>query len=107
MIKFDSSKNVLEIAMTIETKEEAENYLEDYAYHIWAQGKGIKNTEAMQIAKDNIGYFAGYYSREVRERVEKLFNAPHPILGSVHLNLSSQEVFELGKAWAERNTKEK
>lgn len=108
MIKFDADKKILEIAMTIENKEEAIEYLLDYSFHIYATTKeDITDEEAFKIAQDNIGYFAGYYSREVRERVEKIFDAPHPILGSVHLNLTSQEVFDLGKAWAARNTKEK
>lgn len=30
-----------------------------------------------------MGYYAGYYDAETRERVERLFGAVHPIFGSV------------------------
>lgn len=39
---------------------------------------------ANEIANINLGYFAGYYSDETRERVERLFCCSHPVYGSVY-----------------------
>ncbi len=31
----------------------------------------------------NLGYFAGYYDSETRERVERLFKCSHPVFGAI------------------------
>jgi len=53
----------------------------------------------LSIAKSNLGYYAGYYSNEVRERVEKLFCCAHSVFGSIKENGIStpQEAFDMGK----------
>jgi hypothetical protein len=35
------------------------------------------------IARENIGYWAGYYSHETRERVEKVYACEHPFFGKI------------------------
>lgn len=39
--------------------------------------------QAIEIAKSNLGYFAGYYDDDTRRRIEKLFQCSHPIFGSI------------------------
>lgn len=55
--------------------------------------------EAEQIVRDNLGYFAGYYDAETRERVERLYNCQHPIFGKIseHGIPTPEEAFELGR----------
>jgi hypothetical protein len=38
------------------------------------------------VERHNLGYFAGYYDNETRERVERLFKCSHPIFGSIAKN---------------------
>jgi len=71
-------------AMKITDADDAAQYLRDYVAFI--QGFLDKKPRqdgmtAEQIAKTNLGYFAGYYDDETRERVELLFACKHPIFG--------------------------
>jgi hypothetical protein len=43
---------------------------------------GNSRARAEQIERVNLGYYSGYYDHETMKRVERLFLAPHPILGS-------------------------
>lgn len=59
---------------------------------------------AEDIQRQNLGYFAGYYSRETQLRVEQLYGAVHPIFGPVGGDREPKtvdEAFEMGKRWAE------
>lgn len=73
-------------AMEITDQQDADQYLADYVKFI--QGSLDReprddNKTAEEIAKINLGYYAGYYSNETRERVERLFHCSHPVFGSV------------------------
>lgn len=88
-IKFkpgDNHKDILAPAMKIMDASEAMEYLQDYITHVKSE----------ELAKNNLAYYAGYYDRETRERVEKLFNCIHPVLGPVANNLTPEEVFNMG-----------
>lgn len=91
-------------AMEITDKVDAEQYLRDYiAYtQAWLDKEPRKdNATVEEIAKANLGYFAGYYGDETREQVERLFNCVHPIFGKVlEYKVSAVEAFELGKKLA-------
>lgn len=97
MIKFDK-KDPLTPAMTIQDQEEADQYLKDYAFDIYVSDKNISKSQSEKIAKDNLGYFAGSYNDETRERVERLFDTKHPILGTLEesKNLTPSQIFNLG-----------
>jgi hypothetical protein len=90
----------LEPAMKIDNKEDAKIYLDAYVASIMKDGKSQK--EATEIAKSNLGYFAGYYSAETREQVERLFDCAHPIFGKIAVKgqLTPEEAFEMGKNFA-------
>lgn len=85
MIMFSKEATVGEIygpAMEIEDQREADAYFEDIVRHIMKWGK--ERAEAEDIARGNLGYFAGYYNDgETRARVQRLFGGVHPIFGSV------------------------
>ena len=58
---------------------------------------------AEQIAKNNLGYYSGYYSDDTRQRVERLFKCSHPIFGSIDQvgPVTPQQAFSIGKTMGE------
>ena len=68
-------------AMKIVTQDDADEYFELCVRHSMKFGKSRE--EAERVERSNLGYFAGYYSSDVRQRVERLFKCAHPILGSI------------------------
>ena len=47
------------------------------------------------FALQNVGYFAGYYDRETKHKIFKVFGTAHPIFGT-H-DVDSDEAFAAGK----------
>lgn len=72
-----------ESALKCETLAEAEYWMEREVKR-YVESYGQTPTEAMRVIKINLGYMAGYYSTATAEKIERMFNAPHPIFGSVH-----------------------
>jgi hypothetical protein len=74
-------------AMKITDPEDAKQYLDAYVKYITKYFTDApyneKGQTPLQVAKSNLGYFAGYCSDETRERVERLFCCSHPIFGSI------------------------
>jgi len=95
---------ILSPAMKITDPEDAKQYFKSYVN--WIQKYLDKeprtdNKTAEQIAKVNLGYFAGYYNNDVQKRVEQLFGAIHPIFGSSVP--TPKEAFEKGKKLGKSN----
>lgn len=90
----------LKPAMAITDPEDAQQYLREYVAFIQkALDKEPRSDEmtAEQIAKVNLGYYAGYYNAETRLRVETLFRCQRPILGQVRNGApTDEEAFESG-----------
>jgi hypothetical protein len=89
-------------AMEITDPEDARQYLGEYIK--WIQRALDKeprddNMTPSEIAKANLGYYAGYYDTDTRVRVEKLFMCTHPVFGSIKDNgqPTPEEAFELGQ----------
>lgn len=85
-------------AMEMTDPNEAKKYFEALVKHIMSDGKIREKAE--QIAKSNLGYYAGYYDSQVMARVQKLFNCVHPVFGSVEP--TAEQAFEMGKKMGER-----
>lgn len=88
-------------AMEITDQDDADQYLRDYVAHIQSALDKEPRGDAMtaeQIAATNLGYFAGYYDNETRERVERLFKCSHPVFGSIKTKgaPTAKEALELG-----------
>ena len=91
MTKFNpDNKDVLTIyealdpAMYITEPQYAEQYLDDYAAYIqeFLDAEPCDDDKsAADIARENIGYYAGYYDSETMARVNRLFSCSHPIFG--------------------------
>ena len=84
-------------AMEITDQEKANAHFEECVQHMMSFGKN--RAEAEDIERQNLGYYAGYYSNETRERVERLFLCAHPIFGKIAEagRPTAEEAFEAGK----------
>lgn len=80
-------------AMKMTDEADALEYLEaliERSIRIWKQTP----EEARKTQLSNIGYFAGYYGHETRQRVQALFGAVHPIFGETQP--TPEEAFKAG-----------
>jgi len=89
-------------AMKITDQSDADQYKAAYmAYtdQFLKDGVSESGLTCEQIVNTNLGYYAGYYSDEVRVRVERLFRCSHPIFGSIKDNGTpkGREAFQCGK----------
>jgi hypothetical protein len=93
-------------AMEMDSQEEADEYfLALVEYNMKA---GVDREEAEKVARDNLGYWAGYYDDETRQRVERLFRCSHPIFGSIEKNgpPTPEAAFLAGMRMGEKAKKE-
>lgn len=93
-------------AMKIVDQDEATQYLTDYVAFIQKSLDKDPRSDSMtaeEIAKVNLGYFAGYHDTETRLRVERLFHCSHPIFGNVSNGIPTiKEVFTAGLKLGQR-----
>lgn len=97
--------DLLEPAMKITDQADADQYKKAYiefTHKYMTQEQFDKGETAEGVVNSNLGYFAGYFSNETRERVERLFHCSHPVFGSIKENGSPtpEEAFEMGMALA-------
>ena len=69
-------------AMEIKDQAAADDYFAELVLHNMSVSENTR-PEAEKIERSNLGYFAGYYDHETRERVERLFKCDHPVFGSI------------------------
>lgn len=81
-----SYEECLDPAMQITTLKEAQHYLAAYVKYLEQYADNHPTKTAEQVAKDNLGYWAGYFGNEARERIERLFNCEHPVFGRIAEN---------------------
>lgn len=108
MIKFNAKnkkrlnfQDALAPAMDVQNEKEASEYLTDYINYLnqfFPNGVNDEGQTPEQVAKINLGYFAGYYDNETRERVEKFFMCSHPVFGAIKINgaPTNEEAFACG-----------
>lgn len=87
-------------AMEISDQAEADEYFEACVEHSMSFGSDRAKAEAIERA--NLGYFAGYYDHETRDRVERLFRCAHPVFGAIakHGAPTADEALRAGEALA-------
>lgn len=90
---------ILRPAMEITDEEEAGRYFEDMVKYHQHFSPELTLERVVEIARSNIGYYAGYYNEETRRRVAKLFSAFHPIFGD-NFSPTPEEAFAAGMAAA-------
>lgn len=94
----------LDAAMKAVDQGEADALFARLVQHSMKRG-GHSICEAESIMRENLGYYAGYFSHDTRERVERLYGAIHPIFGSASKGPPTvTEAFEAGliAAWKAR-----
>jgi len=79
------SETIYVRAMEVTTQAEADDMFEKLVKECMEK-RPCGRTEAEQIQRSNLGYFAGYYNEETRGRVEKLYRCAHPIFGPISDN---------------------
>ncbi len=93
-----------QLAMEMTSQAQATEYFEELVKHNMANSNHTRE-EAINIEKNNIGYFAGYYSNEVRARVEELISCYHPIFGAIAHRKppTPDEALKMGMAMGEKS----
>lgn len=93
-------------AMDVTSQEEADRRFGLLVAHTMRFGK--TQQEAEEIVRSNLGYYAGYHSNEVRERVERLYRCAHPVFGPIAERgpPSPEEVVRMGEEMARRRMAE-
>lgn len=69
-------------AMYICNQMDADEYL-DLLCRYSVLKDGLLYEQAQARHKTNLGYYAGYFDSDTRERVERLFKCAHPIFGKI------------------------
>ena len=96
----DIFNKALEIANTGDN-ERCQAYLTTYVCYIVSENS-CTIEEATRIAKDNLGYFAGYYSSDVYETINKAYGAVHPVFGMNPFDVSPEEAYRKGLEYGNR-----
>jgi hypothetical protein len=90
----DIFDKALEIAKTGDS-DRCQKFLTTYVSYIISEN-GCAIEEATRIAKNNLGYFAGYYNSEVYETINKAYGAVHPVFGQNPFNVSPEDAYRMG-----------
>lgn len=88
-------------AMHIHTQEEADKYFEECVQHSMLFGNSRE--KAIEIEKQNIGYYTGYYDDETAERAKRLFKCKHPIFDEMIVFMNCEDAFKKGVELGERH----
>jgi hypothetical protein len=78
-------------------KQEAQNFFKEYIEHIYRNNNEVYSLErATEIAKNNFGYFAGYYSQEVCDIIYETYQCSHPIFGNKPFEVNPEDAYKKG-----------
>lgn len=77
------------------TPSNAKDFLDKYAHHIESV-EGITYGEALDIAKSNLGYFAGYYDAKTCDLIYEVYCTEHPVFGKKPYGISPEDAFLAG-----------
>lgn len=92
----DTFGETLGPAMEITDETEADDYFLQLVNHYLLSNHDLKSREeAERVVRENLGYYAGYYSAEIGERVNRLFRTTHPIFGGTRP--TPEEAFKAGE----------
>jgi hypothetical protein len=92
-------------AMEITDQATADRYfLACLQHHLMISEPGISAAKAAEIERSELGYWAGYCSKETRLRVEELFHCEHPILGKAKdRDWTFKELLQAGMDYAAKH----
>ena len=75
--------------------DEAQDFFYQYVNHISFVNK-YSWDKSIEIAKSNLGYFAGYYNQEVCDIIYKTYQCSHPIFGDKPFSVDPEEAYRKG-----------
>ena len=75
----------------------AQDFLDKYARYI-VDVESISYDEALNRAKNNLGYFAGYYDKYTCDLIYEVYCTEHPIFGKKPYGVSPEDAFLAGLA---------
>lgn len=73
----------------------AKDFLDKYVHHIM-EVEGTSYDDALKVAKNNLGYFAGYYDAEICDLIYEVYCTEHPIFGKKPYDISPEDAFNAG-----------
>ena len=98
--KYDTMGEIFYLANSLAKegiKSKCDQFLNAYVTSILDLNESVTNYEdALNIAKSNLGYFAGYYDRETYDRVNKAYGAVHPVFKTNPFDIDQEEAYHLG-----------
>ena len=84
----ETAGELMDAILKCANKEEAQEFMKIYR---------AEN----EFADSNIGYMSGYYTSDIRSKIQDWCSVEHPIFGKT--NPTPKEAFEKGKELAERD----
>lgn len=81
------------VKLAMEDSPDAKEYFDALVDQL-LKDESINRQDAVEIVKSNIGYYAGYFSNEARQKVWDVYGSSHPIFGNEFP--SAKHAFEIG-----------
>ena len=69
--------------------------------------KDRNGMNGFDLARNNFGYFSGYYDDTMRKRCEDLLGAVHPIFGDTSIKRTPEEIFKMGEEFGKNGFRKK
>lgn len=89
---FDEALHLIELGDPLLAAE----FIDDYGTYLESINPEM---DGRNVARQNLGYMAGYYDQETAQKVYEFFTCAHPIFGTEFP--TPEEAFEKGKEWGE------
>lgn len=87
---FDEALNIAKY-----TPHKAKDFLDKYARHI-SEVANVSYDDAVKGAKNNLGYFAGYYDSQTCDLIYNTYVTEHPVFGKKPYGVSPEDAFKAG-----------
>ena len=98
--KYETMEEIFDLANSLAKegiKSKCDQFLNAYVTSILDLNESVTNYEdALNIAKSNLGYFAGYYDRKTYDRINKAYGAIHPVFKTNPFDIAPEEAYRIG-----------
>ena len=98
--KYETMGEIFDLANSLAKegiKSKCDQFLNAYVTSILDLNESVTNyEEALNIARSNLGYFAGYYDRKTYDRINKAYSAIHPVFKTNPFDIAPEEAYRIG-----------
>ena len=98
--KYETMEEIFDLANSLAKegiKSKCDQFLNAYVTSILDLNESVTNYEdALNLAKSNLGYFAGYYDRKTYDRINKAYGAIHPVFKTNPFDIAPEEAYRIG-----------